>query len=105
MRIPWIARVTNNDCLKEANETRTLYTTIRRRQTAFFGHVMRREALENIVTTGKTKGKRDRGRPREIMLDGLRQWHGGISSAELIPNTKDRDLWGDMNAYASRQGT
>ena len=51
LRIPWTARVTNNDCLKEANETRTLYTTIGKRQTAFFGHVVRREALENIVTT------------------------------------------------------
>ena len=105
LRIPWIARVTNIDCLKEANETRQLYTTIRKRQTAFFGHVMRRGALENIVTTGKIEGKRGRGRPREMMLDGLRRWHGGISSAELIQNTKDRDLWRDMNAYASWHGT
>ena len=57
LRIPWTARVTNNDCLKEANETRTLYTTIRKRQTTFFGHVMRRETLENIVTTGKIEEK------------------------------------------------
>ena len=105
LRIPWTARVTNIDCLKEANETKTLYTTIRKRQTAFFGHVMRRDALENFVTTGKFEGKRSRGRPREMMLDGLRQWHGVISSAELIKNTKDRDLWRDMNACASWQGT
>ena len=105
LRIPWTARVTNDDCLKQANETRTLYTTIRQRQTAFLGHVMRREALENIVTTGKIEGKRGRGRPREVMLDGLRRWHGGISAAELIQKTKDRDLWRAMNAYASRHGT
>ena len=103
--IPRTARVNNDDCLEMANESRTLYTAIRRRQTKFFGHVMRRGALENIVTTGKINGRRGRGRPREMMLDGLRQWHGGISSVELIQNTSDRDLWRFMNAYASWHST
>jgi hypothetical protein len=105
MRIPWTAKVTNNDCLEMANESRTLYANIRRRQTLFFGHIMRRDALENIVTTGKIDGRRGRGRPREMMIDGLRRWHGGIGTTELFQNTRDRDLWKAMDAYAFRLGT
>lgn len=37
----------------------------------FFDHVMRKEVLESIVTTGKTSGRKGKDRPGEIMLDGL----------------------------------
>lgn len=47
----WAASVTNNNCLKEAVEIKTLYATIRNSQTVFCGHMMRREVLENIVMT------------------------------------------------------
>ena len=66
---------------------------MRRRQTKFFGHVMKRGVSENIVTTGKITGRRGRGRPREMIPEGLRQWHGGISSVELIQNTREQDMW------------
>ena len=61
--------------------------------------------LENIVTTGKIEGRRDRGRQTEKMLDGLSSWHSRASTFELIANTKDRDLWRSMIAYANRHDT
>lgn len=72
---------TNIDCLEMTNDSRTLYATIRCRQTSFCGHEMRREALEYTVTAGKINARRDRSRPREIMLDGLRRWYRGISTS------------------------
>lgn len=54
MRISWTARVTNDDCLKKANEGRTLYATIRQEIIVLWsGHIMRRGARENIMITGK----------------------------------------------------
>ena len=35
---------------------------------------MRKNQLENLVTTGMVDGKRGRGRPREKMLDSLAEW-------------------------------
>ena len=62
LRIPWTARKTNVEVLKESNVKRTLINNIRKRQSSFFGQFMRQGGLENIVTTGKIEGNRDRGR-------------------------------------------
>ena len=70
MRIPWTEKKRNEDVLRETNSQRELVTRIRRRQSAFFGHVMRRGGLEYIVSTGRLEGKRGRGRPRETMFHG-----------------------------------
>jgi hypothetical protein len=40
--------------------------------------------LENIVTTGKIKSKRDRGRQCEKMLNSLITWHGMRSTEDMI---------------------
>ena len=61
-RIPWTARKTNEQVLQETNEDRKLIREIRRRQSTFFGHVMRRNGLENLVTTGKIEGEQTKGK-------------------------------------------
>ncbi|GFN97261.1 mannosyltransferase [Plakobranchus ocellatus] len=62
LRISWTAKKTNDTVLEEAHTTRLLISKIRKRQATFFGHVMRREKLENLVTTGMLEGKRSRGK-------------------------------------------
>jgi ribosomal 50S subunit-associated protein YjgA (DUF615 family) len=57
--------------LLEVKSKRKLINCIRRRQSQFLGHVMRRGGLENFETTGKIKGRKDRGRQRDKMLDSL----------------------------------
>lgn len=59
--------VTNNNCLKMANESITVYTTIKMRQAILFGRILRKEAMKSIMATGKI-----RGRLREMFLDGLK---------------------------------
>ena len=79
MKISWMAKKSNNTVLKEAHTSRALVNKIRTRQTTFFGHVMRREKLEHLITTGMIEGKRSRGKkPREddrwtCQLAGSRQ--------------------------------
>ena len=58
LRIRWTAKMTNEDCMKKANHQRNLLKNIRKRQSSFFGHVMRRAGIENFVTTGRINGKR-----------------------------------------------
>jgi hypothetical protein len=48
--------------LQMANETRTLIKDIRKRQSDFFGHIIRKEQIEHIVITGKISGRGDNGR-------------------------------------------
>lgn len=55
-RIPWTANATNNDYLEVAHISKTLYIAIKK-HTPFFGQVMRSEAMNNIVTTGKINGR------------------------------------------------
>ena len=101
----WTDRKTNENVLKEANTQRTIITRVRTRQSRLFGHIMRRDGLESLVTMGKIQGKRDRGRQREKILDGLTSWHGKGSKTTLIQCTRDREMWRVMIANASRQGT
>ena len=53
MKVPWTAKVSNKIILQMANETRTLIKDIRKRQSDLFGHIIRKEQIENIVITGK----------------------------------------------------
>ena len=105
MRIPWTAKKTNEEVLTEAQTTRQLMTKIRKRQAKFVGHVIRRNQLEHLVTTGKFDGKRGRGRPREKMLDSLADWMNIGKPSEMIREMSCRVGWRSLIAHASRHGT
>ncbi|GFO06357.1 endonuclease-reverse transcriptase [Plakobranchus ocellatus] len=105
LRIPWTAKNSNERVLNEGNKRRLLVRTIRKRQATFLGHVMRREKLEQLVTTGKLEGKRSRGRQREKITDGLATWLGPGRVTETLTAVEDRDLWREMIAKAYKQGT
>ncbi|GFO11521.1 hypothetical protein PoB_003802600 [Plakobranchus ocellatus] len=77
----------------------------RTRLATFFGHVMRREKLENLVTTGMLEGKRSRGKQGEKLIEGLTDWLKAGKSLEAIEATKDRKKWRTMIANAVKQGT
>src|ERR1700729_3574200 len=98
--IPWTARKSNEEILKEAEENRRLITLIRKRQFKFVGHVWRRCGMEQIITTGKIESKRDRGRQREKMLDGLTTWHKNQSNVQTLQSAKIRELWRQMISNA-----
>ncbi|GFO35529.1 endonuclease-reverse transcriptase [Plakobranchus ocellatus] len=105
LRISCTAKKTNDTVLEEAHTTRLLISKIRKRQATFFGHVMRREKLENLVTTGMLEGKRSRGKQREKLIEGLTDWLKAGKSLEAIEATKDRKKWRTMIANAVKQGT
>ena len=105
MKISWMAKKSNDTVLKEAHTSRALVNKIRTRQTTFFGHVMRRQKLEHLITTGMMEGKRSRGKQREKMTDRLVNWLGAGKVVEILKATTDREVWKDMIANAIKHGT
>jgi hypothetical protein len=53
MGLSLAARETNAEKLLEANNQRHIIADIRRKQTKFIGHVLKKGTLEYTVTTGK----------------------------------------------------
>ena len=51
-RISYTEHVTNVEVLRRANTKRKLLSEMLNRQVKLFGHVMRKEEMENLVTTG-----------------------------------------------------
>ena len=64
LEISWTAKKSNKTLLQEANTTRSLINRIYKSQATFCDHVMRRDKLEHLVTTGTIEGKRSRGKQR-----------------------------------------
>ena len=105
MKISWMVKKLNDTVLKEAHTSRALVNKIRTRQITFFGHVMRRERLEHLITTEMMEGKRSRGKQQEKMTNGLPNWLGAGKVVEILKATRDRGIWKDMIANAIKHGT
>ena len=66
---------------------RKLVETIRKRQSQFLGHILRREGLDDVAITGKIEGKRARGRQRLTFTLSLSHWMK-ISDKRNTENSK-----------------
>jgi len=64
LRIPWTDRETNSNVLNRADIERHLLKTNRSKQAEFWGHVIIKSKLENLVMTCKFDGTKGPGRPR-----------------------------------------
>ena len=63
-RISYTEHVTNVEVLRRANPKRKLLSEMVNRQVKCFGHIMHKEEMENLVTTGYVEDKRARDRKR-----------------------------------------
>ena len=61
-KISYTERITNKDVLDRVGLRKNLMNTIRKRQAKFFGHSMRRQKMEQLVTTGKNRWKEKSGK-------------------------------------------
>jgi len=66
---------------------------------SFFGHVMRNKEIENIIISGKIKGKRYKGRQRITYTKSLSEWMN-VEEVEMIRFAGDRDIWKTMTVKA-----
>ena len=72
MRVPWIARRSNQSILKEISPEYSLEGLMLKLKLQYFGHLMRRaDSLAKTLMLGKIEGGRRRGRQRMRRLDGI----------------------------------
>ena len=72
MRVPWIARSSNQAVLKEINPEYSLEGLMLKLKLQYFGYLLRRtDSLEKTLMLGKIEGGKRRGRQRMRWLDGI----------------------------------
>ena len=93
MRIPWVARRTNQEVLQMAGMSKELMTTMRRRQLGYLGHVLRRDGLERDCLLGMIEGRRARGRQRMKYMDSIKEMVGREKIEEIVGLAENRREW------------
>ena len=89
MRVPFIARRSNQSILKEINPPHSLERWLLKLQ--YFGYLIRRtDSLEKTLMLGRIEGRRRRGRQRIRWLDGV-TGSVDVSVSKLQEMMKDRE--------------
>ena len=93
LRVPWIARISNQSILKEISLEYSLEGLILKLKLQYFGHLMwRANSLEKTLMLGKIESKGKRGQQRMRWFDSIINWID-LNLSKLQEIVKDRGAW------------
>lgn len=89
----------------QVGTSRNFGVKVREKQARCFGHVMRRDLMEDTVTTEKINGKKSIERKHVKNQDGIAVWLHRMNNTNFLQLMRDQGAYRDMitNAKAGRR--
>lgn len=94
LKIPWTAKVTNEEVLRRIGRRRKLMMIVKIRKTTYLGHILRNDkySLLHVIMQGRIEGKKGIGRKKKSWLRDIREWTN-LNADQIFHVAKDREAF------------